>query len=64
MNYTEKSIENQQKLYYFDEKKEEKESFLLGNREIRTHKSEFSHIFKKYYRKHIAQYALTVFQTK
>ncbi len=37
---------------------------LLGNREIRCLNSKFEHIYKKYMRKQIAQYALTVGNTK
>jgi len=33
---------------------------LLGNREIRCQTSKYSNIYKKFQRKHIAQYALTV----
>ena len=53
-------------------KKEEAKSFafvstssaLLGNREIGKPNSKFEHIYKKYLRKQISQYALTVGNTK
>ena len=37
---------------------------LLGNREIGKPNSKFEHIYKKYMRKQISQYALTVGNTK
>lgn len=48
----------------FSARNESNEVALLGNREIGKPNSKFEHIYKKYLRKQISQYALTVGNTK
>jgi hypothetical protein len=60
-NDTKKILFNASNFYSFSKEKNDADVLLLGNREI---DKRYANIYKKYLRKHIAQYALTVGNTE